>query len=477
LAMNPFARALQGTPNCVGMGLFPEAIENNPVYFDLAFDLIWRDKPVDLDVWLKDYARRRYGERSPAADEAWSLLNNTVYRQDAIHSSVFAARPALDLKMADPNTGIGMPYDPAKVLRAWELLLSDADRLKGSPGYRYDVVDLGRQVMADLAQPLHWKVANAFLDRNTDAFAAASQQFLDLYTDADTLCATEPVLSYRRWIRSAMAWAKTPEERALYTFNANMLITHWGSDFLPVIFDYSWHEWGGLIGDYYKGRWERFHAMLTKRIATGEPWTEAGLPMVFGKPKLDCNPFYAGLYDWELKWIRTEKDYDSETVGDPLVTAQAMLAKYRSLMDRSFSKEGRSVWAQQQQRVREDNLAIQHGKQAWKWAAPQPTNDWQDVAFDITSLLEVGSRFKLTFVRESGQELDIRQIVVEQDGAAISKDKHDGFTGRKGWDWSSNNTYHFTLPMVVPNAKYTVKAQILATAPDSSGQVWLGIVE
>ena len=98
--------------------------------------------------------------------------------------------------MANPNTAIGMPYDPAEVFRAWELLFSDADRLGRSAGYRYDVVDLGRQVLADLAQPMHWEAANAFLDRDASTFAVASKQFLDLFSDADTLCGTQPGLSF-----------------------------------------------------------------------------------------------------------------------------------------------------------------------------------------------------------------------------------------------------------------------------------------
>lgn len=474
LAVNPFREALEAEPNCCGMGLFAEGIEQNPVYYDLAFDLIWRNEGVALEPWLREYARRRYGAPSAAAEETWRLLNDTIY-SSANNSSVFAARPAIDIRNADPNYPITMAYDPAKVFKAWQLLLSDADTLKGSAGYRYDVVDVGRQVLGDLAQAVHWEVANAFLDGDPKAFAEASGQFLDLFADADALCGTEPVLSYRRWLRSAQAWATTPEERTLYNFNANMLITHWGGDFVPFIFDYSWREWGGLIGDYYRGRWARFHAMLADRMAKGEGWSEAGLKLSYHRPVLDADPFYKSLYVWEMEWIRADRSFDSNTVGDPVVTALALQAKYEPLAERLFSEAGIKQWNGYKHRVRELHLAEERGRRVYHWTPAIVGAEWREVAFDITSYLEAGSEFELMLARETGGELAIRGIVVEQDGVPVAKDQHDGYTGRNGReDGNKNNVYRFHLQMVVPNAMYTVKATLrMEPSEKSNGAVWL----
>src|SRR5262245_34367926 len=38
----------------IGMGITPEGIEQNAVVYELLTDLMWRDKPLDLDQWIAD---------------------------------------------------------------------------------------------------------------------------------------------------------------------------------------------------------------------------------------------------------------------------------------------------------------------------------------------------------------------------------------------------------------------------------------
>ncbi|GAA4710955.1 alpha-N-acetylglucosaminidase [Promicromonospora umidemergens] len=58
-------RALHdGVPHLRGVGLAPEAIENNEVFYELATDLAWDDaprSPADLDAWLDRFVLDRYG--------------------------------------------------------------------------------------------------------------------------------------------------------------------------------------------------------------------------------------------------------------------------------------------------------------------------------------------------------------------------------------------------------------------------------
>ncbi|MUT98603.1 MAG: hypothetical protein EP145_05390 [Bacteroides uniformis] len=55
-----------------------EAIEQNPAIYALMLENVWRDTPINLDAWLKEYAHRRYGKNSDA-EKAWELLRKTVY--------------------------------------------------------------------------------------------------------------------------------------------------------------------------------------------------------------------------------------------------------------------------------------------------------------------------------------------------------------------------------------------------------------
>ena len=61
LAENKFMEEREKYPNIVGTGLFMEGIFQNPLYFDLASDMLTRSDKPELDSWLKDYAHRRYG--------------------------------------------------------------------------------------------------------------------------------------------------------------------------------------------------------------------------------------------------------------------------------------------------------------------------------------------------------------------------------------------------------------------------------
>ena len=44
----------------VGSGMFMEGIEQNPVLYDLQFELLTTDSAIDFESWIKDYIERRY---------------------------------------------------------------------------------------------------------------------------------------------------------------------------------------------------------------------------------------------------------------------------------------------------------------------------------------------------------------------------------------------------------------------------------
>ena len=57
-----------GVPHLRGIGLAPEAIENNEVFYELATDLAWDDaprSPAELDRWLDRFVLDRYGLSEP----------------------------------------------------------------------------------------------------------------------------------------------------------------------------------------------------------------------------------------------------------------------------------------------------------------------------------------------------------------------------------------------------------------------------
>lgn len=335
LASNQYARAVRRAPNVCGSGLFMEAIGQNPVYYDLAFEMPLHADSIDVVDWLGHYARRRYGAPSESAFEAWQILLRTAYSRGTNgteNSSIIAARPALDVKKSGPNAGFAIPYDPVELLRAEELLLQDADKLGESSPYRFDIVDVQRQVMSNLGQRIHRQAAEAFKRGEKAAFRRHGSRFLDLLRDVDVLLRTRPEFNFDRWLAEARSWGQTPEEKDQYERDATALFTIWGGDGDPLIFDYGWKEWAGLIEGYYLPRWEKFYAMLESHLDSGTPYVEKGLRQTHGREAFRANAFYDNLADWELNYVATcGKVRIPITSGDEIETARRMFLKYKAL--------------------------------------------------------------------------------------------------------------------------------------------------
>ena len=47
--------------------------------YTFLFDVAWETTPFELKQWWSDYALQRYGKYDAGAEQAWSLLAQTVY--------------------------------------------------------------------------------------------------------------------------------------------------------------------------------------------------------------------------------------------------------------------------------------------------------------------------------------------------------------------------------------------------------------
>lgn len=344
IVSNPFARAKKDYQSTtLGTGLFPEGIGQNPVFYDCYFDMIWRNDAVQLDSWLDAYTKRRYNAVGGNVRQAWTILKNGPYKpgtNQVESSSIVAARPALDCKKSGPNTGFNVPYKKETLLKAWELFLADKDRCGTMEGYRYDIVDVGRQTLSNLAQDVHMQVKKSFEQKDLKAFDASSAMFIEILNDIDKLCATRPEFSFDNWVSAAKKWGTNEEEKNLYDKNASMLVTLWGPEKETIIFDYSWREWSGLIDGYYAQRWQKFHHFLRDKLLKGESYSEQGLPQVHGRETWRANDFYSSLADWEEQWVNTPKklnEFNTKNHKEILV-AEQMMKKWKPIIEKMYQK-------------------------------------------------------------------------------------------------------------------------------------------
>lgn len=473
LARNPFAATKKAAPNCVGMGLFPEAIHNNPAYFALVFDLMWRDGPVDVEAWLDDYVRARYGAASPKAREAWGLLLGTVYRPGTHGTStLIAARPALNVRRSDPNWNFAIPYDPARLLRAWRLLVEAADEGARGPGYAFDVADVGRQVMGDALHALHANVADAYLDRDPARLKAACDAFVAFGLDMDALCAAEPLLSFEQWVSDARALPGTPADKALYATNAACQVTQWGHNHnRPRIYDYAWKEWGGLIRDYYIPRWQRLHAALQKSLADGTQWGDEDKIAAkdYGRPALRATPFLDALADWEDAFIANPPAYAPKP-GDPRAQALRILGKWGATLDALLAVNPMERLGAVRARLAERDVDKSLGAVVKRWAPKDCSNkEWRVWEVDVTKQFDANGAYAVTFTYLSGgSRLDIAEVALLQNGAEVSKDAHPGTTG----DRNQANVYTLRFDDPILGAKLTLRAKVRTHgASNSNGLV------
>lgn len=300
--------------NMVGIGLTPEGIEQNPVLYDLMMENAWRETPINLDSWLKDYARRRYGKTNKNANEAWNILRKTVYADTATSGgpeSIVVGRPTFSKNTGGVTTNF--TYDLNELATAWDHLINASEELKESEGFRYDLVDVTRQVLANHATNIQQQFAEDYENKDIEAFKKHSAAFIALIEDMDRLLATQENFLLGKWLNDAKSWGTTEEQERLYEKNARNLITMWG-DKNARLREYSNRQWSGLLEGYYKPRWQQFFQHVIKRMEEGKQFKQEA--------------FNEEIKNWEWEWVNKNDIYRDEVRGNSVEIARELYHKY-----------------------------------------------------------------------------------------------------------------------------------------------------
>lgn len=301
-----------GRGDLAGLGLTMEALEQNPVVYDLMTEMAWHTEPVDLDRWLQQYAERRYGTRTEAVDESWRILKEHVYTAGVSlpPRTVVCARPTFS----------ELPHDRRRAKAVWhalDLMLQAASALQDAPGYRFDLVDLTRQALSDLIDLVHVKLVAAWSGGDAGAFDTYRTLLVELIHDLDAVLATHPAFLLGRWLEAAKAWGTNDAERAHMEWNARRLITLWGRHD-GSLFDYSCRHWSGLVRSFYAERWRRFLDRAAAALRSGTPFDEEQVRN--------------DIALWEDEWSKGSDLFPTEPAGDPIAVCRAMARRHRPLL-------------------------------------------------------------------------------------------------------------------------------------------------
>ena len=325
------ARAANTAKYMAGIGITPEATFSNPVLFDLFFETVWSDTPehlppIEPDMWLAQYVRRRYGAESEAAMESFRLLRKTVYNPSLNHNgegapeSVVNARPAFEIRSASSWGTAVIGYDKHEFERAVRLLLEDYDALKQSDGYLFDLADCLKQVLSNTAQEYHHTMVQAYREKNLTVFDDYSARFFQLISLTEQVLGTRREFLLGTWLRGAQKLAEEADDftRDLYEFNARALITTWGAIRQANeggLRDYSNKQWAGLTHDFYRPRWEKWIALRRAELTGGQ------------KDRRSEKEQAEDWFHMEWKWVLGRNPYPAEVNGlDLKELAQQALA-------------------------------------------------------------------------------------------------------------------------------------------------------
>ncbi len=233
--------ALPGQPSSpsvgpIGVGYTPEGLDQNPAVYELLQEASYRPAALDdIPAWLVRRAHRRYGIPLPFQGQVPpSRINPYV---DAAWRNLSASSYSVELGVGD-STGVGLfpgsdslHFDKDRrtptplmcgIWVAWGNMLRAATAPDSSPPinqtaapFRYDLVDVGREVMAQLTVPVSQNFSDAVraaAPLNAALVNATGQAYIDLLLDLDALVSTEPAFLLGPWLDAAASLAEAGDD-------------------------------------------------------------------------------------------------------------------------------------------------------------------------------------------------------------------------------------------------------------------------
>ncbi len=295
-------RAKRTSTYMQGIGIISEAMNDNPVVYDLLFDLVWADDTFDLSAWLDKYVERRYGGTSENVRRAWEIMKDSNYNYGVRFTS-----EVYGMKNKGPQ-GYGkqsIAYGTENLETALRLMLTDFERFKNSECYLYDLSDIMRQVVSNFSTMTYNDILTAKEEKDIDAFMAAKEKFLKSLEVLNDVQATRQDQLAGEWIGKATDMAAKYDDFSvdLFEMQAKALITSWGSrNSNRNLKDYGWRNYEGMFTDLYAEIWTEYLNKVEQNIRTGASIQNISID---------------GYFDIYWQWNLSETQYLREAKDSP----------------------------------------------------------------------------------------------------------------------------------------------------------------
>ena len=307
---------LQNKANLAGVGSTLEGFGNNPHLFEYVFEKAWSSAETNPETWISHWADRRTGIEDANTRAAWLALHNNVYisSSELGQATLTNARPTLE-GSGNWTTNPVIPYDNATLFQTWKTLLSA--KVQNRNAYRYDLVNIGRQVLGNHFLTVRDAFTKAYRAQNIPALKKQRDILLGILNDMEVLTASHSSLLLGKWLEEAKKMGSTPAEKQYYEKNARTILTTWGTK-AQSLNDYGNRTWAGLLKGYYAPRWKMFVEDVIKAAER--------------KQAFDEKVFHEKVTQFEWQWISQREIYASRPKGDAVRLSQQLIQKYQSVI-------------------------------------------------------------------------------------------------------------------------------------------------
>lgn len=110
-------------------------------------------------------------------------------------------------------------------MQVWGQLLNAVSVIGKVPSFRFDLVDVGREVIAANFSATLNAFKQAFTDRDIDDVVTLGGQLLMILEDYDLLLSSDTNFMLGRWLEWSKGWSNTTTGKANLEFNARNIVT------------------------------------------------------------------------------------------------------------------------------------------------------------------------------------------------------------------------------------------------------------
>ncbi|MHB8636508.1 MAG: alpha-N-acetylglucosaminidase [Fimbriimonadaceae bacterium] len=279
-----------------GMGLTMEGIDENAAEYELMCDTMWRTTALDPVIWMRDYVAARYGVADDVSASVADGLRTGYYtgNEGGAGFPRYQSRPSL--KVALEPSG-----DAGKFRQMLELMLALPAPAQRGALYRRDLVDVAKRYVSEELNGLIAACVAAAKRHDATSLSVAKSRFDEMMLDLDALLDTVPQYRLSAWISDARHRSNDADTMER---NARLQVTVWGG---TELYDYAAKEWSGLVGDFYRARWDRFFDAVAA-------------------PNYSDDAFAKSSAAWELVWCSGTSLPRIRRV-DPVVQVRKLLAE------------------------------------------------------------------------------------------------------------------------------------------------------